>query len=74
MADYKKPRKKYCLICKEKIDYVDYKDISLLRRFLSEKGKIRPRRVSGACTQHQRDIAVAIKRAREMALLGYSRK
>jgi small subunit ribosomal protein S18 len=56
------------------MSFIDYKDVSLLRKFLSEKGKIRPRRVSGVCTQHQKDLAVAVKRAREMALLSYSRK
>jgi len=59
-SDYKKPRKKYCLFCKEKMSFIDYKDVSLLRKFLSEKGKIRPRRVSGVCTQHQKDLAVAV--------------
>jgi small subunit ribosomal protein S18 len=53
---------------------VDYKDTQLLRKFLSDRGKIRARRVTGACTQHQRDIAQAIKNAREMALLPYMSK
>jgi len=75
LADYqRKPRRKYCGFCKDKVEYVDYKDLSLLRRYMSEKGKIRPRRITGNCAQHQRDLAVAIKRAREMALLSYSRK
>ncbi|MCL5291812.1 MAG: 30S ribosomal protein S18 [Actinobacteria bacterium] len=73
MADYiRKPRRKYCAFCKDKIDYIDYKDINLLRRFMSDRGKIRPRRVTGTCAQHQRDLSVAIKRAREMALLPYT--
>lgn len=64
-------KKKVCLFCKEHAEWVDYKDISLLRRFMSERGKIRSRRVSGNCTQHQRDVQVAIKTARELALLPY---
>lgn len=73
MADYvRKPRRKYCAFCKDKIEYIDYKDLNLLRRFMSDRGKIRPRRVTGTCAQHQRDLSVAIKRSREMALLPYS--
>ena len=64
-------RRRYCSFCKEKVDEVDYKDVTTLRRFVSERGKIKTRRVSGACRRHQRQIAVAIKRAREMALLPY---
>lgn len=70
----RKPRRKYCGFCKDKVDYVDYKDINLLKRYMSEKGKIRPRRITGNCTQHQADLANAVKRAREMALIAYSRK
>jgi small subunit ribosomal protein S18 len=68
----KKQRKKVCIFCKEKMDYVDYKDVSLLRKFISDRGKIRARRVSGNCSQHQREVATAIKNAREMALLPYT--
>jgi small subunit ribosomal protein S18 len=64
-------RKRYCYFCKENIEYIDYKDISLLRKFVSDKGKIRPKRSSGNCVQHQKMIAKAIKRAREMALMPY---
>jgi small subunit ribosomal protein S18 len=64
-------KKKVCVFCKEHSEWVDYKDISLLRRFMSERGKIRSRRVTGNCTQHQRDVQVAIKTARELALLPY---
>ncbi|MER3410415.1 MAG: 30S ribosomal protein S18 [Thermoleophilia bacterium] len=64
-------RKRNCLFCREKIEDVDYKEVSLLRRFLSEKGKIRSRRITGACRKHQNQISVAVKRAREMALLPY---
>jgi len=66
-----KQRKRYCYFCKENIDHIDYKDISLLRKFVSDKGKIRPKRSSGNCVQHQRMIAKAIKRAREIALMPY---
>ncbi len=73
MADYvRRPRRKYCAFCKDKVDYIDYKDFNLLRRFMSDRGKIRPRRVTGTCSQHQRDLSIAIKRAREMALLPYT--
>ena len=69
---FDKARRRYCHFCKEKIDEVDYKDLtSFLRRFVSDRGKIKPPRTSGACRRHQRQVAVAIKRAREMALLPY---
>ena len=64
-------KKKVCIFCKEKIDWVDYKDVNVLRRFMSDRGKIRARRVTGNCSQHQRDVAVAIKTSRELALLPY---
>jgi small subunit ribosomal protein S18 len=64
-------RRKSCSLCRDHARDVDYKDVALLRRFLSEKGKIRSRDRSGACRRHQRLVAVAIKRAREMALLPY---
>ena len=64
-------RRKPCLFCKDKIEQVDYKNYSALRRYISEKGKIRSRRMTGACRRHQEQIAVAVKRAREMALLPY---
>ena len=65
----KKTKRKVCIFCKDKIAHVDYKDVALLRKFVSERGKIRARRVSGNCSQHQRDVATAVKNAREMALL-----
>ncbi len=68
----RKPKKKVCVFCQEQISYVDYKDTGLLRKFISDRGKIRARRVTGNCTQHQRDVATAIKNAREMALLPYT--
>jgi small subunit ribosomal protein S18 len=66
------PKKKVCTFCKDKTLEINYKDIGLLRRFISDRGKIRPRRVSGSCRQHQRDVAVAVKNARELALLPYA--
>jgi small subunit ribosomal protein S18 len=68
----KKQKKKFCIFCKENIAFVDYKDASLLRKFISDRGKIRARRVSGNCAQHQREVATAVKNAREMALLPYT--
>jgi small subunit ribosomal protein S18 len=64
-------RRKPCPYCKEKIEQVDYKDLTALRRFISERGKIRSRRITGACRRHQNQVARAIKRARELALLPY---
>lgn len=64
-------KKKVCIFCKEHAEWVDYKDVALLRRFMSDRGKIRSRRVTGNCTQHQRAVQVAIKTARELALLPY---
>lgn len=64
-------RRKSCPYCREKIDQVDYKDIGVLRRFVSDRGKIRSRRITGACRRHQNQIARAVKRAREIALLPY---
>lgn len=64
-------RRKSCLLCKQHVRDVDYKDIALLGRYLTDKGKIRSRDKSGACRRHQRLVALAIKRAREMALLAY---
>jgi ribosomal protein S18 len=63
--------KKFCQFCRKKIDYIDYKDLTTLQRYVSDRGKIRPRRTSGNCAQHQNMLARAIKRAREMALLPY---
>jgi small subunit ribosomal protein S18 len=68
----KKFKKKVCVFCKEHVDFIDYKDVNLLRKFMSDRAKIRARRVSGNCAQHQRDVAVAIKTARELALLPYA--
>ena len=64
-------RRKSCQHCRDKIEQVDYKDVGALRKFVSEKGKIRSRRITGACRRHQNQIARAVKRARELALLPY---
>ena len=64
-------RRKSCPYCKDKIEQVDYKDVATLRRFVSERGKIRSRRITGACRRHQSQVARAVKRARELALLPY---
>ena len=64
-------RRKPCPYCRDKIDQVDYKDIGSLRRMISDRGKIRSRRITGACRRHQSQIATAVKRAREVALLPY---
>lgn len=65
-------RKKVCYFCANHIDYIDYKDVELLKRYISEKGKILPRRVTGTCAKHQRTLTVAIKRARIMGLLPFT--
>jgi small subunit ribosomal protein S18 len=67
----REPKKKVCAFCKDKQD-INYKDTGLLRKFVSDRGKIRARRVSGNCRQHQRDVAVAVKNSREVALLPYT--
>ena len=64
-------RRKVCIFCEENISYIDYKDASRLRKFISERGKILPRRMSGTCAVHQRELNTAIKRARQVALLPY---
>ena len=65
------PKKKVCTFCVDKVEDIDYKDVAKLRRFITEKGKILPRRMSGVCAKHQRALSTAIKRARVMALLPY---
>ncbi|MDP9376679.1 MAG: 30S ribosomal protein S18 [Actinomycetota bacterium] len=65
-------RRKPCGFCRDKVEHVDYKDIGTLRRFISDRGKIRSRRITGACRRHQNQIAKAVKRAREIALLPYA--
>ena len=67
----RKGRRKVCSFCVDKADYIDYKDVAKLRRYISERAKILPRRVTGTCARHQRELTVAIKRARHIALLPY---
>ena len=64
-------RKKVCVFCENKVAYIDYKDSAKLRKFISERGKILPRRISGTCAKHQRELTTAIQRARQVALLPY---
>ena len=68
----RKPRRKVCQLCVDKIEHIDYKDLPRLRRFVTERGKILPRRMSGNCAKHQRQLSIAIKRARHVALLPYT--
>ncbi len=65
------PKRKVCLFCRDKIETIDYKDTAMLRPYISDRGKIAPRRKSGACARHQRRLANSIKRARHLALLPY---
>ena len=67
----RKGRRKVCSFCADKVDFIDYKDVARLRRYVSERAKILPRRVTGTCARHQRELTVAIKRARQIALLPY---
>ncbi len=67
----RRPKKRVCAFCADKIEEIDYKDVPRIRRFLSERGKIIPRRVTGTCARHQRQLTVAIKRARHLAFLPY---
>jgi small subunit ribosomal protein S18 len=68
----RKPKKKVCAYCADKNLVIDYKDIDKLKKFVSEKGKILPRRVTGLCAKHQREVTTAVKRARHIALLPYT--
>ncbi|MBQ3464149.1 MAG: 30S ribosomal protein S18 [Clostridia bacterium] len=67
----RRPKKKVCMFCVDKVDYIDYKDTAKLRRYVTERGKIVPRRISGNCAKHQRQLTTAIKRARIIALLPF---
>ena len=69
----RRSRKKVCSFCMEKAETIDYKDTAKLRKYISERGKIVPRRVTGTCAQHQRHLTTAIKRARHVALLPYTK-
>ena len=68
----RKPRRKVCSFCVDKVDHIDYKDAAKLRRFTTERGKILPRRISGNCAKHQRQVTLALKRARNIALLPFT--
>ncbi len=68
----RRSKRKVCSFCQDKIQYIDYKDVAKLRRYVSERGKILPRRISGTCARHQRQLTEAIKRARHIALLPFS--
>jgi small subunit ribosomal protein S18 len=72
--DSRRVKKKPCSFCQHGVDTVDYKDLAQLRKYISDRGKIRGRRVSGNCQQHQRDVTDAIKTARELALLPYTQR
>lgn len=72
MARDRRRRRKVCSFCVDKVERIDYKEVGRLRRFLSERAKILPRRITGNCARHQRQLTVCIKRARQMALLPYS--
>ena len=67
----RKSRRKVCGFCVDKVEHIDYRDTARLRKYVSERGKIMPRRMSGVCAKHQRELAIAIKRARIVALLPY---
>lgn len=68
----RRPRRKVCSFCVDKVEEIDYKDVAKLRRFVTERGKILPRRISGNCAKHQRQMTTAIKRARNVALLPFT--
>ena len=68
----RRPRRKVCSFCVDKVEHIDYKDVAKLRRFVTERGKILPRRISGNCAKHQRQVTMAIKRARNIALLPFT--
>lgn len=68
----RKGHKKICNFCADKVEYIDYKDVAKLRRYISDRAKILPRRVTGTCAHHQRELTTAIKRARQVALLPYT--
>ena len=67
-----RPRKKICSFCEDKSSHIDYKDVNKLKKYITERGKILPRRISGNCSKHQRELTIAIKRSRQVALLPYS--
>ena len=68
----RKPKKRVCAFCVDKVEEIDYKDVAKLKKYITERGKILPRRISGNCAKHQREVTEAIKRARHIALLPYT--
>ncbi|MEA4891434.1 MAG: 30S ribosomal protein S18 [Peptococcaceae bacterium] len=68
----RRPRKRVCSFCVDKVEHIDYKETGRLRKYITERGKILPRRISGNCAKHQRQLTIAIKRARNVALLPFS--
>jgi small subunit ribosomal protein S18 len=72
MPEYDRRRRKVCTFCLEHAEYIDYKEVARLRRFLSDRGKILPRRMTGTCARHQRALTIALKRARHIALLPFA--
>ena len=71
---FKKQRKKACPLCSDKNIVLDYKNFDIMKKFVNDKGKILPRRTTGACSKHQRDITLAVKRARQIAILPYTQE
>lgn len=67
----RRPKRKVCAFCVDKVDHIDYKDVAKLRKYVTERAKILPRRITGCCAKHQRQLTVAIKRARQVALMPY---
>ncbi len=67
----RRPRRRVCSFCVDKVEHIDYKETHKIRKYITERGKILPRRISGNCAKHQRQVTVAIKRARHIALLPY---
>jgi small subunit ribosomal protein S18 len=67
-------RRKFCRFCSEKVEFIDYKNIKILKSYLTERGKILPRRMTGTCAKHQRELSESIKRSRSIALLAFAEK
>lgn len=67
-------RRKFCRFCSEKVEYIDYKNIKILKSYLTERGKVLPRRMTGTCAKHQRELSESIKRARSIALIAFAEK
>lgn len=68
----KRTRKKVCMFCADRTEFIDYKDVAKLKKYMTERAKILPRRVTGCCAYHQRELTTAIKRARQLALIPYA--